>query len=58
MRLYCKCGASLTSTPMEAEAFAKILRVWSKGHTGEGHGLVDAKKASRARRRAEREVPA
>lgn len=53
LRLYCACGAAWLSTPTPLHVYAKMLEAFSKAHKGPGHGLCDAKKAARARRRAE-----
>ena len=53
LRIYCTCGAAWLSTPTEMGVYAKMLREFTKAHTGTGHRLCDAKTAACARRKAE-----
>lgn len=50
LRLYCTCGSAWESTPMPLRVAAKMLREFSKAHTGDGHRLCDSRTATRARR--------
>ncbi|MGD0040691.1 MAG: hypothetical protein ABSE84_09815 [Isosphaeraceae bacterium] len=48
VKFYCLCGATVRGT-MPADLAEALAEIWSKEHTGAGHGKATPQQASRAR---------
>lgn len=51
---YCTCGASMSWTIKPAERAERMLRIFRRCHSGDGHEPCDQKTAAAARAREDR----
>ena len=57
IRVYCKCGGAMHTTMKDVDGINLVLDAFAEDHQGEDHGPCNARTASRARKKYEREPP-